>query len=515
MNKKIIMIIAILVAVFTVNTVKAEREPIYQFDWEVEGNEVAYQNTGYKDGYIMVDSQDENSVLTYYDKNGEAVKSKTLQNIDILEIESYEDDIYALVALNTYSPNFSVGLVLLNENLQIVEQVDLDMDSFYNHLMMGKIFIVKEDGVYLLASDGDDDLELKKYKRDLSTYTTLSEEKLKEMINPEAIINILMNTHAQLYSIDFNGEYIAYVTRSRLNTPECQTGSIPSVSPIPSTTKPTSKLSANPLSNRLLCYTYSYGVIKNDTGESVWSANLDPGVYVNEINLIDEYTIISGYDDDEEQGAIVVYDKTGNEVQTILSEGGFTRIAETEKGIVAVEGICASEYSKPDIDSLLGAIVDVTLTSPRPGEISNLNKAPQGTLTVGSNICRTKHQTYYLYHLIEPKITEGKGTIEVASKGKAGDPVTFVVTPEEGYTLGVIKVTTADGEVLTFTNYTFTMPSADVTIEATFIKEDDGEIADEKENPKTADIAIATIALAAATTLGIFIYQKRRLKELK
>ena len=154
------------------------------------------------------------------------------------------------------------------------------------------------------------------------------------------------------------------------------------------------------------------------------------------------------------------------------------------------------------------------MKSPRPGTTRNLNTAPESVQGPSYN-CVTKHQTYYLYHLIEPKITEGKGNIEVASKGKAGDPVTFVVTPDEGYTLGVIKVTTADGEVLTFTDYTFTMPSVDVTIEATFLKADNGEIEDEKENPKTADIAIATIALAAATTLGIFIYQKRKLKELK
>ena len=83
--------------------------------------------------------------------------------------------------------------------------------------------------------------------------------------------------------------------------------------------------------------------------------------------------------------------------------------------------------------------------------------------------------------------TEGNGTVKVLSRSEAGNGVTFEVTPQEGYVLSVVKVTDANGNVIEFTDYKFTMPSSDVLIEAVFVP----------ENPYTADIAIAGIVLVA------------------
>ena len=115
----------------------------------------------------------------------------------------------------------------------------------------------------------------------------------------------------------------------------------------------------------------------------------------------------------------------------------------------------------------------------------------------GANII---FQTYTPIYNIETK-TDGNGTIKVLSTAKSGEGVTFEITPKEGYVLGVVKVTDKDGNVLTFTDYKFTMPSSDVTIEATFLP----------ENPETSDLITYIILLFGLTTLFI-IYIKNEQK---
>lgn len=109
---------------------------------------------------------------------------------------------------------------------------------------------------------------------------------------------------------------------------------------------------------------------------------------------------------------------------------------------------------------------------------------------------------YTIEYFINTKV-EGKGNIEVVEKSKSGDAVTFKVTPEAGYVLGVVKVTDASGNVVYFTSNTFTMPSADVTIEATFVP----------ENPDTGTFisyVILAIFLTAFTTMFILKERKRK-----
>ena len=117
--------------------------------------------------------------------------------------------------------------------------------------------------------------------------------------------------------------------------------------------------------------------------------------------------------------------------------------------------------------------------------------------TCGTNVI---FQTYTPIYNIETK-TDGNGTIKVLSTAKSGEGVTFEITPKEGYVLGVVKVTDKDGNVLTFTDYKFTMPSSDVTIEATFLP----------ENPETSDLITYIILLFGLTTLFI-IYIKNEQK---
>ena len=109
---------------------------------------------------------------------------------------------------------------------------------------------------------------------------------------------------------------------------------------------------------------------------------------------------------------------------------------------------------------------------------------------------------------IEYEITtrvEGQGEIKATTKSGPGSGVTFEVTPKPGYVLSVVKVTDAAGNVITFTDYTFTMPSSDVLIEAVFVP----------SNPNTKDIAIIGVLLLAIG-LGLFlIFGTKRIKALR
>ena len=68
--------------------------------------------------------------------------------------------------------------------------------------------------------------------------------------------------------------------------------------------------------------------------------------------------------------------------------------------------------------------------------------------------------------------TDGNGTIESTHiKAGKGEIIKFVITPKEGYVLSEVKVTDEKGNVITFTENTFTMPEANVLIEATFTVE--------------------------------------------
>ena len=117
---------------------------------------------------------------------------------------------------------------------------------------------------------------------------------------------------------------------------------------------------------------------------------------------------------------------------------------------------------------------------------------------------------------IETKVSGGEGIIKVVNNASYGDEITFEVVPENGYVLDVIKVTDASGKVVTFKNNKFTMPSADVTIEAVFVKSVDKIIEDTVKNPETR-VGTAVMGLLILSILALVITSKygKKLRWLK
>ncbi len=104
-------------------------------------------------------------------------------------------------------------------------------------------------------------------------------------------------------------------------------------------------------------------------------------------------------------------------------------------------------------------------------------------------------QIYNTSYVIATK-TDGNGEIKVSTNiADSGTGVTFEIIPKEGYVLSEVKVTDSEGNVVTFTDYKFTMPSADVTIEAKFAI----------VSPKTGYLISTTVILTLSIALGIIV----------
>ena len=125
------------------------------------------------------------------------------------------------------------------------------------------------------------------------------------------------------------------------------------------------------------------------------------------------------------------------------------------------------------------------------------------SISVGAGIRPVITIPTYLIYQIETK-TDGNGTVEADHvEAEGGTVIKFTVTPKEGYVLSVVKVTDANGNVVTFTDYTFTMPNANVLIEATFVP-----IKTENPNTLSKNICLLVTVCLSVITLGSIVHRK-------
>ena len=529
--KKTLLFIISLISIFAFTKVYAEG-PFY-FDWETQSyeNREPREHISYKDGYITSDYAENKTILSRYDADGKLVNSKNF-NYEVYGIKADDNNIYAMAYKN------ETGYVmLLDENFNIVEQIEriaYDIKITEENIMIDGSEHEGNNWYYYVYT----------YEKDLSSFTK-KEYNSKDWfgVNFDPLYDYLdnhynYNNSIGMWASDYKDNLMVnaetFVDRNQCTA--YNGANIGGGGHDVESVRPGNRMKMLGNEDEESCYHTYIGLYKAN-GTTLWEKELKDYIAVGDAKFVNEYIVAIGIREDSSD--IIVFDMEGNIIQTINSTKGFVNITATNGGFAVDEGFCydipnyvlgtggeplpPGKSPKPTLEANLVDLADVgnpfasgerilvgcSCIAPWMDDDS-VTYAPKPTSNViltGAQMCTFKHQFYYLYHLIEPKITEGKGNIEVASHGKPGEPVTFVVTPEEGYTLGVIKVTTADGEVLTFTNYTFTMPTADVTIEATFLKTG--------INPKTADIAIIGVLLASLISLGLFFVQKKRLKELK
>ena len=122
--------------------------------------------------------------------------------------------------------------------------------------------------------------------------------------------------------------------------------------------------------------------------------------------------------------------------------------------------------------------------------------------------CITGIINYNIIYDIEIK-TDDNGEVKASKvQSNGGELIEFEVIPKEGYVLDSVKVTDKDGNVLVFTDYKFTMPYADVIIEASFKKE--------IINPNTlTGIATLTLVVVSLITLIITIKNIKKINWIR
>lgn len=135
--------------------------------------------------------------------------------------------------------------------------------------------------------------------------------------------------------------------------------------------------------------------------------------------------------------------------------------------------------------------------------------------TYGSTAPTTKYNV-----TVDPSITNGTVTTSATSPLAAGEKFTVTATPDKGYELGAITVTTADGKTVEAddaSTHTYTMPASNVTVFATFKVNTDAKFSVTYTAPTGEGVESASIdptettlaaGLAAGTTVKVTVTAK-------
>ena len=220
-------------------------------------------------------------------------------------------------------------------------------------------------------------------------------------------------------------------------------------------------------------------------------------IVANAVDILDNYIVLLA--NNNEENFFIIYDRAGNQVRDLTSDINdpylsFHYVFSDPNGIFV-------EFSRQDYMCEFG----VTQDNSQDGEV-----LPE--ILTGDEDRTVYHMLYYEFgsFLVKTKVIGGGGSIHASeNSAREGAEVTFTITPDEGYVLGSVKVTDANGNTVIFNGNTFTMPSSDVLIEAEFV------LAEQKVNPNTSDIAIATIFLITIAAGTIYIIQKKKFNFLK
>lgn len=459
--KKITKYLIAFILFFTC-LIQVKATEIFKYDWETTKNDYYEEemfftdNIAYQNGFItsIIDKYDLASNLTKYDPDGKILKNNKINNYIIITLKNVNNNIYAL-ALNGSN---NIELLKIKDDLTLEKHLNLEIEitespdpilgvTIYDLLGVtsikedeSNIYILVEEFIVKVAKDMSSFETINPTQEDIATYFPEYEEiVLNPITNLKQYISVIENKKQLIYT-GFDIE-------------ECPPKSVGCINDIDA-------------------------IIRLDEdNKTLWEKEYPDYLFVYNPQVVNKYIVAVGVKkvEDDTQKEIIILDMNGNIVQTIVNDNPF--IISGGNYNFMVNNLVETNYCKDD------------------SIISNTKIRFAGAPT-----CLKHWQTvYYVPLTIQTKV-EGKGKIEVVESAHNGEQVTFKITPEEGYVLGVVKVTDADGNVLTFTSNTFTMPSSDVTIEATFVL----------ENPNTADIKIIllSIVLIVGSVIGFINFKK-------
>jgi len=507
MNKKIYTLFAVLISLLMINVVKAAGPYNKDFETPLSGTYYPEEQTQYKDGYLFQDYDEENErcLLSYYKANGEKIKSVNSECYYYLNVNG--ENIYAEYEVyNEDEDDYYSFFRVLNSNFEIINTVPLEWDEelpdsqLPSYIVNSRDYfesrpIFDGDKVVLVDYNG----KVTVFSKDLKNKTThqITEAEIKKYFPDMSIISYVMGTTTpRNYIIGGDHKDGYYVLLRSIVIDNCQ----PSTPPTPGKylEQPNNEPSVE-------CMNFKMGLY-DDKHNLKWEKEYDLDGIPQEARFANDYIIVvlTGVEKDSKTGKyyqkqgnkIVVYDMKGNKVQEINSDLGFNYITPTTKGFIVTQNSCFGMIKGMIFESI--PVPHEQLRSPLEAIIGDKLNPEKGSS------CESNHQVYSLELKIETKVTKGKGTVTAVKSSKPGEPVTFTVTPAEGYVLGEVRVTDANGKTIVFKQNTFTMPNADVMIEAVFLP----------ANPETKDIAIISILLISVISGGLFALYRKRLKEI-
>ena len=457
--KKITKYLIAFILFFTC-LIQVKATEIFKYDWETTKNDYYEEemfftdNIAYQNGFItsIIDKYDLASNLTKYDPDGKILKNNKINNYIIITLKNVNNNIYAL-ALNGSN---NIELLKIKDDLTLEKHLNLEIEitespdpilgvTIYDLLGVTSI---KEDesNIYILVEEF-----IVKVAKDMSSFETIdpTQEDIATYFPEytEIVLNPITNLK-QYISVIENKKQLIY---TGFDIEECPPKSVGCINDIDA-------------------------IIRLDEdNKTLWEKEYPDYLFVYNPQVVNKYIVAVGVKkvEDDTQKEIIILDMNGNIVQTIVNDDPFI-ITGGNYNFMVNNVDESSEYCPI---------------------------APHSSTRTAPAIKCYKHwqKVYYIPLNISTKV-EGKGKIEVVESARNGEQVTFKITPEEGYVLGVVKVTDANGNVLTFTSNTFTMPSSDVTIEATFIP----------ENPETSDIKIIVLSviLIIGSIIGFINFKK-------
>lgn len=457
--KKITKYLIAFILFFTC-LIQVKATEIFKYDWETTKNDYYEEemfftdNIAYQNGFItsIIDKYDLASNLTKYDPDGKILKNNKINNYIIITLKNVNNNIYAL-ALNGSN---NIELLKIKDDLTLEKHLNLEIEitespdpilgvTIYDLLGINSIkedekniYVLVEEFIVKISKNMNSFETINPTQEDIATYFPEYEEiVLNPITNLKQYISVIENKKQLIYTgFDIEG------------CPPKSVGCINDIDAI---------------------------IRLDENDKTLWEKEYPDYLFVYNPQVVNKYIVAVGVKkvEDDTQKEIIILDMNGNIVQTIVNDDPFI--------------ITGGNYN-----FMVNNVDESNEYCPI---------APHSSTRTAPAIKCYKHwqKVYYIPLNISTKV-EGKGKIEVVNSARNGEEVTFKIIPEEGYVLGVVKVTDADGNVLTFTSNTFTMPSSDVTIEATFVL----------ENPNTADIKIIllSIVLIVGSVIGFINFKK-------
>lgn len=398
-----------------------------------------------------------------YDKKTTELTSVSFGKWDTTIVPFYENYLTISRIYDSEKGENYNKLTVIDSNLNVVQQKDVDLEGDYYYY--GALY-KDGDTIYLSAQNSKNYYIVDKDLNITLAQTTPSISEKEQLTTDFTSLIAKEDSSLSLYSVEkneFDG-YFAIVTQKYEDN-----------------TKLKVELREYNINKELVNSKTLYD--DTYTEQTYQSISITYKKVKLEDYYIESYTLDNAIN-------VNIYDANNELIKTIDLKKDL--IEQIEAELDNNQTVSADDISLGDIIAILPTdngfvLISTTFTTDYP----LTSTIPDSKGVVGT----TFFLKYGFDYIIDTK-TDGNGEItsEKVEAGK-GEEIKFTVTPKEGYVLGAVKVTDSEGNVVIFTDYTFTMPSSDVLIEATFIS----------KNPDTTSMNLFITYSLLIIVLGAYL----------